>query len=129
MCLLSRLRHFSKVEACRTFFHAHIMSQINYVFNVGDSCSDVHTKKLISILKRAVIVLHTTSQMLPRRGHTSVNPLPLKQHLKSNKCILIHKVIHNKSPTYLRQLLHAGTRSNGNSRKSFSFLQELTSIK
>ena len=26
MYMLSRLRHFSNVETCRTFFHAHIMS-------------------------------------------------------------------------------------------------------
>ena len=32
--LLSRLRHFFNAEACRTFFHAHIMSRINYVSNV-----------------------------------------------------------------------------------------------
>ena len=33
--LLSRLRHFCNSEACNTFFHAHIMSRINYVSNVA----------------------------------------------------------------------------------------------
>ena len=42
--LLSRLRHFCNSEACITFFHAHIMSRINYVSNVWDGCSDVHIK-------------------------------------------------------------------------------------
>ena len=70
--LLSLLRHFSNVEACRTFFHAHIMSRINYVSNVGDSCSDVYIKKLISVHKRAVKVLRAALQMLPGRGHTSL---------------------------------------------------------
>ena len=32
--LLSRLRHFCNSEDCNTFFHAHIMSRINYVSNV-----------------------------------------------------------------------------------------------
>ena len=49
MYMLSRLRHFSNVETCRTFFHAHIMSWMNCVCNVWDSCSDVHIKKLISV--------------------------------------------------------------------------------
>ena len=40
--LLSSLRHFSNVEACRTFFHAHIMSRINYASNVWDSWSDAY---------------------------------------------------------------------------------------
>ena len=60
--------------------------------------------------------------MLPGRGHTSVDPIPLKQHLQYNNFILVHKVVHNKLPTYLRQLLHAGTRSNVNSRSSIFVL-------
>ena len=52
--LLSRLRHFCNTETCNTFFHAHIMSRINYVSNVWDSCSDVHLKKLKAVHKRAV---------------------------------------------------------------------------
>ena len=40
--LLSRLRHFSNVEACRTFFHAQIMSRTNDVSNVWDSWSDAY---------------------------------------------------------------------------------------
>ena len=118
MYLLSRLRHFSNVEACRTFFHAHIMSRINYVSNVGDSCSDVHIKKLISVHKPAVKVLRAASQMLHGRGHISADLLPLKQHPQYNECILVHTVVHNKSPIYLRQLLHAGTSNNGNSGSS-----------
>ena len=47
--------------------------------------------------------------------------LSLKQHLHYNLCILVHKVVHNKSPAYLRQLLHAGIRSNVNSRNSNLF--------
>ena len=120
--MLSRLRHFSNVETCRTFFHAHSMSRINYVSNVWNSRSDVSIKKLISVHKRAVKVLHAFSQMLPGRGHTSVDPLPLKQHLQCNKCILMHKVVHNKSPACLRQLLRAGTRSDVNSRNNIFVL-------
>ena len=44
--LLSRLGHVCNSEACNTFFHAHIMSRINYISNVRDSCSDVHLKNL-----------------------------------------------------------------------------------
>ena len=81
----------------------------------------VHMKTLISVYKRAVKVLCAASQMLPGRGHTSVDPLPLKQHLQYNKCILVHTVVHNKSAC-LRQLPHAGTRSSVNSRNSIFVL-------
>ena len=86
-----------------SFFHAHIKSRINYVSNVWDGCSDVHIKKLKTVHKRAVKVLRAASPMLTERGHFSYGPLPLKEHFQCNKCILVHKVIHNKSPQYLRQ--------------------------
>ena len=90
------------------------MSRINYVTSVWGGCSDLNIKKLKPVHKCAVKVLRAVSQMLRGRGHTSVDPLSLKQHLQYNKCILVHKVVHDKSPAYLRQLLHAGTRSNVN---------------
>ena len=122
MYLLCRLRHFSNVEACRIFFHSHIMSRINYVSNVWDSCIDVHIKKLVSVHKRAVKILYAASQMLPLRSHISVDPLPLKQHPQYDKCILVHKVVHNKSSACLRQLFHGGIRSIENSRNSIFVL-------
>ncbi len=120
--LLSRLRHFCNSEACNTFFHAHIMSRINYVSNVWDGCSDVHIKKLKAVHKRAVKVLCAASPMLTGRGHISYGPLPLKEHLQCNKCILVHKVIHNKSPQYLRQLVRTGARNDHSSRNSILIL-------
>ena len=93
---------FVTVKLVIRFFHKHIMSRINYVSNVWDSCSDVHLKKLKAVDKCAVKVLCAASPMLTGRGHISYGPLPLKEHLQYNKCILVHKVIHNKSPQYLR---------------------------
>ena len=120
--LLSRLRYFRNSEACNTVFHAHIMSRINYVSNVWDGCSNVHIKKLKSVHKRAVKDLCAASPILTGRGHISYGPLPLKEHLQCNKCILVHKVIHNKSPQYLRQLVHTGARSDHSSRNSIFIL-------
>ena len=62
------------------------------------------------------------SPMLTGRGHISYGPLPLKEHLQCNKCILVHKVVHNKSPQYLRQLVHTGARSDHSSRNSILIL-------
>lgn len=120
--LLSRLRFFSNSEACRTFFFAHIMSRINYVSNAWDSCSEVHMKKLKSVHKRGVRVLCSASRMLPGQECASFDPLPLKYHLQFNKCILVHKVVHNKSPIYLKQFLQTGTRHALNSRNNILVL-------
>ena len=91
MCICSLASDtFRNSQACNTFFHAHIMSRINYVSNVWDACSDVHIKKLKAVHKRAVKVLCAASPMLTGRGHISYGPLPLKEHLQCNKCILVH---------------------------------------
>ena len=100
------------------------MSRINYVSNVWDACSDVHIKKLKAVHKRAVKVLCAASPMLTGRGHTSHGPLPLREPLKCNNCILVHKVIHNKSPQYLRQFAHTGARNDHSSRNSILILHK-----
>ena len=76
------------------------------------------SKKLKAVHKRAVQVLCAASPMLTGRGHISYGPLPLKEHLQYNKCILVHKVIHDKSPQYLRQLVHIGARRDHSSQNS-----------
>ena len=72
-----------------------------------------------------VQVLCAASPMLTGRGHISYGPLPLKEHLQCNKCIFVHKVIHNKSSQYLRQLVHTGARSDHSSRNSIRILNKI----
>ena len=91
----------------------------------------MYTSKNKSVHKRAVKVLCAASPMLTGGGHTLYGPVPLKELFRCNKCILVHKVIHNKSPQYLRQLVHTGARSDHSSRNSILILlkTELTFIR
>ena len=73
--LLSLLTHFSNVETCRIYFHAQIMSRINYVSNVWDSCGDVHIRKLISVQKLAVKVAHHCYTLVQLVFYNYVRPL------------------------------------------------------
>ena len=82
------------------------------------------SKKLKAVHKRAVKVLCAASPMLTGREHISCGPLPLKEHLQCNKCVLVHKVIHNKSPQYLRQLVYSGARNDHSSRNSILILPQ-----
>ena len=95
---------------------------INYVSNVWDGCSDMHIKKCQCVQKRAVKVLCAVSPVLTWREHISYGPLPLEEHLQFNKCILMHKVIYNNLPQYLRRLVHSGARSDHSSRNSILVL-------
>ena len=111
-----------KLVIC-TFLHARIMSRINYISNVWDSCSDMHIKKLKFVHKRAVKVLCAPSPVLAGRGYNSHGSLPLKEHLWCNKRILLHKVIHNKSHPIREKLVQTGAHRDHSSRNSIGRLK------
>ena len=73
---------------------------------------------LKAVHKSAVKVLCAASPVLTGREHIKYGPLPLKEHFQCNKCILVHTVIHNKSPQYLRQLVYTGAHSDHSSWNS-----------
>ena len=96
------------------------MSRIIYVSNVWDGCSDVHIYfYFLSVHKRAVKIICVVWPVLTGRGHISYGPFPLKEHPRHHR---YNKVIHNKSPQYLRQLVHSGARSDHSSRNSILIL-------
>ena len=113
--LLSQLTHVVNYEACSFFFHSHVMSLINYASNLWDCCDDVHLKKLQSIHRRALKLLQRVSNKSIDQ-HTNYIPLPLTNHLKHNKCVLMHKLIHGKCPIYLEQTFETTLKYNTNSR-------------
>ena len=113
--LLSRLSHVASSDACFFFFHAHVMSLINYASNVWDNCNDTHLIRLNSIHRRALKVLHKISSGF-KNEYMLWKPLSLKSHLKYNKCILMHKILHGKCPLYLDKTITSTLRSSPNSR-------------
>ena len=124
MCICSLASDtFVTVKLLIRFFTLTLCPEL-IVSNVWDGCSDVHIKKLKAVHKRAVKVLCAASPMLTGRGHISHGPLPLREPLKCNKCISVHKVIHNKSPQYLRQFAHTGARNDHSSRNSILILHK-----
>ena len=84
-----------------------------------DSCSDGRV--------RAVKVICAASPKLTGREDISYDPLPLKEHLQYNKCVLVHTVIHNRSFQYLRQLVHTGALNDHSSRNSILILPKTRS--
>ena len=113
--LLSRLSHVTNSEACFFFFHAHVMSLINYASNLWDNCSGTHLTKLNSVHKRALKILRKVSSGSEEECAPQ-QPLSLTNHLKYNKCILMHKIIHGKCPAYLEKTITSSSRYSINSR-------------
>ena len=113
--LLSRLSHVTSYEACFFFFHAHVMSLVNYSSNLWDNCDDVHLIKLHSIHKRALKLISKISSNSSDQ-YNFRQPLSLTNHLKFNKCVLVHKLVHGKCPSYLEQMVESTQRCDVSSR-------------
>ena len=43
--LLSQLRYYVNVKACKLFYSAHILPHINYAYTLWDGCTEVRLKK------------------------------------------------------------------------------------
>ena len=107
-----------------------IQNQSVLFCNVWDSCSDVHIKKQICTQTCSQSSLCCFANANWTRAHFTWS-ITLKELLRCNKCILVHKVIYNKSAQYLRQLVHTGVRNDISPRNSNRILlkTELTFMK
>jgi hypothetical protein len=98
--LLSRLSHITDKHSCKLFFNAHIKSHFDYISTVWDGCGDVHIIRLNSLYKRAVKIIQPGSASTTDKMK-KLNILSLRNQLIYNKCVLMHKILHNNSPEYL----------------------------
>jgi len=117
--LLSKLKHFLDTSARKLFFHAHIMSHINYSSVIWDGCSDVHFKKINSLYRRAVKLILTDSPLTTDEKFAALNLLPLSEHLVLNKCTFMHKIHVRKAPLYLCQFFQKPSTGRLQSEHNF----------
>ena len=90
--LLSKLRHFVDVDSCMIFFHAHILSYINYASTIWDCCSDASLKRVKSLYRRACKIIITDSSLSTDDKMKRLDILPLQKHLLFNKCVFMKKL-------------------------------------
>jgi len=117
---LSKLKDILSGRAKKAFFHAHILSHINYISNVWDNCAENHMKLLKSVHKRGIKLISSVKDQSYQVKCSKLHLLTLEKQLKLNKCNLVHRIIHRKAGTsYLANMfsLHANHRS---SRQSMS---------
>ena len=113
--LLSKLQDVTDTSCRKLFFHAHVKSHVDYVSNVWDGCSGDQMKRLNSIYRRAIKKVDT--RPIPtNEKFAGLKILELEQQLKFNKCVLMHKILHDNSPSYLSEKFKTNLQNNRNSR-------------
>ena len=109
--LLSKLRQYVDTQACRIFFHAHILSHINYGSTLWDNCSNVNLKRLNSLYRRASKIIITDKCLSTEEKMELLDIPPLKKQFKINKCVLMKKIVDGRAPNYLLSLFQQSFRS------------------
>ena len=87
------------------FCNANILSHINYSSTLWDGCSKDSLKKVDRLYRRSIKILSSTNNITTDDKMKQLIILPLNSHLKYNKAIIIHKIYHNKTPSYLNKLI------------------------
>ena len=103
--LLKKLRKFTTSDNLKLFFHAHIMSHINYASTIYDGCSKDTFKQLNAAHRRAVKQLTNQPGQTTDEKFTILNILPLQKQLQVNKTTLIQRIYHDLTPDYLKNFI------------------------
>ena len=105
MFLLSKPSRIVTQKSKLAFFLARIMSDMNYVSNAWDGCGCMHMKQLYSLHNRVVKLLLPMPKKDHKQERCALQLLPLDKQLLLNKCVLMQKVVHGKTPQYLKDLM------------------------
>ena len=81
------------------------MSHLNYASTIYDGCSKDTLKQLNSIHRRATKHLVHQPALTTDDRLKILKILPLEKQFALNKTILLHKMYHNKTPSYLNNLI------------------------
>ena len=99
--LLSKLSLYASRNALLMFYHAHILSHINYASSIWDGAAEVHLKKIDSLHRRAAKIIGRGLQISTEDKQKHLHMLPLRKQLLYNKAVAMFKVFHGNAPSYL----------------------------
>ena len=89
--VLSQLRHITDEYTRKIFYEAHIKSHIDYASTLWDGCSENLFKKLCSLYRRSAKLINPDPSLTTDQKLTSLEMLPLKEHLSLNRGIFMYK--------------------------------------
>lgn len=119
--LLSKLQSVFTQEARKLFYNAHIQSHLDYASVVWDGTSDAIFKRLNSLYRRAAKLIYPDPSLTTDQKMSAVGMLPLKQHLFYNKAVYMYKILHDKTPGYLKDLFKAPASKYTHHRHKLAF--------
>ena len=95
---LRKIKNFLNLHSRKLFFHAHILSLINYASTLWDNTSDTNLRYISRLHKRAIKLIKLSSNTLTRDDYRDLDILPLKDRLFYNKCLCMYNVVKRTAP-------------------------------
>ena len=103
---MSQIKNFLNEHSRRLFYFSFIQSRLNYCSIIWGNCPSSTLKPLVSLQKRSVKMISKIKSS--DRSMTKIfkehNILPLSSLIKYNTLVLMHKVVHQVCPQYIRSL-------------------------
>ena len=78
---LRKIKHFLNLHSRKLFFHAHILSLINYASTLWDNTSETNLKHISRLHKRAIKLIRLNSNTLTGADYKDLDIFPLKDNL------------------------------------------------
>ena len=103
--LLTKLKKYTTTKNLKLFFDAQIMSYINYASTIHDGCSQDTFINVNAIHRKAVRHLINNPEQQTDEKLKTLNILPLAKQYEYNKIVLVHKIYHEMTPSYLNNLI------------------------
>jgi hypothetical protein len=113
------LKHFLDQRTMKLFYFGHVQPHIDYCSSIWGHCSDTYKKHLSSLQRRAIkLILDIRVSRGTNIDHlfTRLNILPLEKRFYFNDAVLMFKIIHNTTPSYLNDLVSQKTYFTNDTR-------------
>jgi hypothetical protein len=104
--LLSKIQKYLGKKSRILFFNSYIIPIFDYCSNVWGNLNDEGFQRITKLQKRATRIILDAPFLTPTRElFENLNWLSFCDIISSNKFVLVYKILHDKTPNYLKQLL------------------------
>ena len=104
--LLSKIKiYLDKKSRILFFFNSYILPIFDYCSNVWGNLNDEGIQRITKLQKRAARIILDAPFLTPTRElFENLNWLSFCDRISYNKFVLVHKILHDKTPNYLKKL-------------------------
>ncbi|VDI78854.1 Hypothetical predicted protein [Mytilus galloprovincialis] len=105
IALLSRIKKFLDISSRKLFYNAYILPIFDFCCSIWGNCYEDGYKKILKMQKRAArIILDAPILTHSINLFKELKWLNFKSRISYHKLILVHKILNDKAPDYLKEL-------------------------